>query len=318
MSAVLFPALFLLVHYRHIRITGKMMELRLASEPVPLLEMIPLLARWIYTTLPNQMGGWDRLASLSLLFALLFYCGIRAFRFLRGSKADHLLALVSLTMLAVLTSLMLVYRYNPSSSPTLQFLPFVCIALGGMQRDAVVWLGDRLGRVNLRPAIAGGVGALIVASALIRMPSYLESFFRDYSFPRHGEQKEMVRLLLKRDVTAPLVLSSFQNGVFEFLSGGKIRPFYLTREQCRLIDDTGWDRILHLTRGQASDFLFSATRSPLDPANRCNPEAGELFRQALARSGRGEIRRERVRTAGGGRIYDLFTVAPDRSRVPVR
>ncbi len=316
--AALFPSLFLLVYLKYTEISGRAVAIPDFSHPVPIWRMVPEVARWIHTALPIDPRSWDGIAALSFLFGLLLYSGRVAVRFFRTGAGDRTLVLASLTMLSVLAAFLFLYRYNPGSSPTLQFLPFTCIVLAGAFRDGLDWLAARIGRAGSRPAMVVGTSALVVASVFARWPAFLESFFHEYRYPRYREQEQLVGELLAREVTRPVMLNSFENGVYELLSRGAIRPRYLNSEQCLAIDDEGWDRVLRQIRGQNSRFLFSASPSPMDPAHRCNGQAVERFRQALVRNGYGEIRGERIGNDEGGRAYDLFIVAPDAAEAKTR
>lgn len=303
--AAIFPASFLTIRWLHFVVSGHILELGMAEHPVPVLDMLVLLSRWTFASLPHGGERWSTALQLLLLALLLGYCVFNAVRYFRFGTGRRFVAFASVTTLIILTSFFLIYRYHPSSLPALQFLPFVCLVIAAMITDALRAV-ERLIRWRW---LTTGVAILLLAGvAFWRSGAYSDFIFGTLGYPTLPEQKRAVQTLLDRDAVRPVMLNSYKNGVLEFLSQGRIRPLYLTADAFTPIDEAAWRRVLDATAGRRVDFLFSRPPSPLDLVPRSNPEALARFEAALRSSERVVVSRATIPMAAGRRHLVLVSV----------
>jgi hypothetical protein len=271
-------------------------------------------SRWVFGTLPPPGGSATDASSLIMLVILLAHCGRKVFLHFRGVPQARVAVLAALTVFGMLGGTAVIYRYNPTSEPSLLFVPFVAIAIASLWEDAGNGLTRWVEKRTARLVLACGFVVVALAVFAIRWPGTFEHAATRMGYPGLSDQQFATRWLLEHQVTEPLVLSFSENGVLEFLSEGRIRPLYVNPDPCSRFDESEWARVIEATRDRQVDILVATPYFvEQQVARRCVVGAAADLAAALAASGR-STRRTTLATPGHTWDFALFSVAPAVAR----
>ena len=282
------------------------------TRAIPWLVVPNLVARMLVgtPTLGSVPTGFT--VHLAVLIVLLGYGVYALVRHLRSATRERpVAAMMALTIFFSLGGWALVYPRNPGSMPILQLAPIVCLLAAELFRDAVTAV-RRLARDRIpRWAAAAALLAALAGVGVYRWAGYYDNMFYTLGWPIYRDQEQLAAALLERGIREPVRLQSFENAVYEFLTGGAFYPRYVYPDEGFPIEPPHWQRILELTRSEETDFLFT-TRGIGAHENtaRYNRDALAHLRTALATSSRAVQTEEELAGGSGQRTLLWIRVGP--------
>ena len=176
------------------------------------------------TQLPYVPDEVATAAGFLLALSILLYAARRVWRARRNPAEEPAVFIACGTLLGALPVFVLLYAGNPTSTPLLQFTPFLAIAAAAGLVDLDRWVRSKFhgnGRWITPTAV---VALAILAEAL---PIGLRLLVTDT--PPHyllKDQREAVQQLRSLGAVEPAMPASDFVGILEFVSEGAIRPIY--------------------------------------------------------------------------------------------
>jgi len=311
-----FPLIGAVINLVYAARTGFPVSFMALSAQASALHMIVAASYWTFAALPSEQFSAFDAARMVSFAALIAYCGWLVFAHLRRTPQPRVEVLAAITLVGTLIPTIAVYRYNPTSMPSFTLLPFVAMVIAGIFRRASHRLGRLCGDRIARAALVTGFAAPTIGLAVVRWPATFSFATQRMSIPTFSDQRYAADWLTERDVTEPLLLTFHENGVLEFLSGGRIRPIYVNERQCERVGGDEWERILAATRDRQVDILVAAPYYAQQQLGRyCSAgAAGELA--AVLRRSRRRSTETLLSTPLHTWDFMLFSVAPEDGAPP--